>query len=172
MNVTQIRELYEFNAWAHRRVFDALVPLPAAQYLEDRKSSHGGIHGTLCHVVWAEQLWLTRWLGQPAPAGAQGKDLGSLAEVRARWEAVELERGPFLQRLTDATLAATLTVTPSMGGAYVHTYGQTLQHVVDHASYHRGQVITLLRQLGVKPPSTGLILFYRKRATGRHLPNF
>ncbi|OLD95429.1 MAG: hypothetical protein DMD31_16350 [Gemmatimonadetes bacterium] len=172
MNVTQIRELYEFNAWAHRRVFDALVPLPAAQYLEDRKSSHGGIHGTLCHVVWAEQLWLTRWLGQPAPAVAQGKDLGSLAEVRARWEAVQLERGRFLQRLTDATLAATLTVIPSMGGAYVHTYGQTLQHVVDHASYHRGQVITLLRQLGVKPPSTGLILFYRERATGRHLPNF
>ena len=80
--------------------------------------------------------------------------------------------GRFLQRLTDATLAATLTVIPSMGGAYVHTYGQTLQHVVDHASYHRGQVITLLRQLGVKPPSTGLILFYRERATGRHLPNF
>jgi len=44
--------------------------------------------------------------------------------------------------------------------------------VVDHASYHRGQVITLLRQLGVQPPSTGLILFYRERATGRHLPNF
>jgi len=43
---------------------------------------------------------------------------------------------------------------------------------VDHSSYHRGQIITLLRQLGVKPPSTGLILFYRERATGRLIPNF
>src|SRR3989454_10337726 len=117
MNVTQIRELYEFNAWAHRRVFDALVPLPAAQYLEDRKSSHGGIHGTLGHVVWAEQLWLTRWLGQPAPAVAQGKDLGSLAEGPARWEAVQLERGRFLPGWTDAQPAATLPVLPSVGGA-------------------------------------------------------
>ncbi len=41
------------------------------------------------------------------------------------------------------------------------------RHVVDHGSYHRGQVITMMRQLGVKPPSTGLILFYRERATGK-----
>src|SRR5437879_13143207 len=129
MNVTQIRELYEFNAWAHRRVFDALVPLPAAQYLEDLKSSHGGIHGTLCHVVWAEQLWLTRWLGQPAPAGAQGKDLGSLAEGRGRWGAVQLERGRSLQRLTDATRAATLRVVPSMGRTCGHSYGPRRQRV-------------------------------------------
>src|SRR5437879_12420696 len=121
MNVTQIRELYEFNAWAHRRVFDALVPLPAAQYLEDRKSSHGGIHGTLCHIVWAEQLWLTRWLGAPPPAVAQGRDLGSLAEVRARWEDVETKRQAILEGLYDAKLTARLLVQLSIGSGYVTT---------------------------------------------------
>src|SRR2546425_12047072 len=112
MNVTQIRELYEFNAWAHRRVFDALVPLPAAQYLEDRKSSHGGIHGTLCHVVWAEQLWVTPWVGQPAPAVAQGKDLGSLSQARGRWEAGSVEAGRFPLSFRGATLAAQPRVSP------------------------------------------------------------
>jgi len=92
--------------------------------------------------------------------------------VRARWQEVATQRQPFLDALTEATLAATLTVHPSTGGAYVHTYLQTLQHAVDHSSYHRGQIITLLRQLGVKPPSTGLILFYRERATGREIRNF
>jgi uncharacterized damage-inducible protein DinB len=172
VNVAEVRELYDFNAWASRRIFDALAALPAEQQLRDLKSSHGGIHGTLCHIVWAEQLWLTRWLGQPAPATSQGKDLASLADARARWEAVEAERGKFLANLTDATLAATITIKPTMGGAYVHTYQETMQHAVDHSSYHRGQIVTLLRQLGVKPPSTGLILFYRERATGRRLPNF
>src|SRR2546428_8588955 len=104
MNVTQVRELYEFNAWAHRRVFDALVSLPTAQYLEDRKSSHGGIHGTLCHVVWAEQLWLARWLGQPAPAVAPGKGLGSPAGVRAGWGALGVQPAAVLVRLNRATL--------------------------------------------------------------------
>ena len=172
MNVTEVRELYAYNAWAQRRLFNALAQLPTEPYLRDLKSSHGGIHGTLCHIVWAEQLWLSRWVGSPKPAVAQGKELASLAAARARWEEVEAQRSTFLDGLTDATLAATITIQPTMGGAYVHTYLQTLQHVADHSSYHRGQIITLLRQLGVQPPSTGLILFYRERATGRQIANF
>ena len=172
MTVAAVRELFAFNAWAQRRIFDALAPLPAEPYLADLKSSHGGLHGTLCHIVWAEHLWLTRWLGRPNPTAPQGKDLASLAEARARWEEVEAERGQFLDDLTEVKLTHTITITPTMGGAYVHTYLQTLQHVVDHSSYHRGQIVTLLRQLGVKPPSTGLILFYRERTTGRAISNF
>ena len=172
MTVAEVRELYQFNAWANRRIFAALAVLPAEQYLRDLKSSHGGIHGTLCHIVWAEQLWLTRWLGQQKPAVAQGRDLASLADVRARWDAVEAERAAFLGGLTEAKLAETLTIQPTTGGAYVHSYRQTLQHTVDHSSYHRGQLITMLRQLGVQPPSTGLILFYREHATGRETRNF
>ncbi|HEU5262320.1 MAG TPA: DinB family protein [Gemmatimonadales bacterium] len=166
MTVAEVRQLYQFNAWANRRIFAALAALPAEQYLRDLKSSHGGIHGTLCHIVWAEQLWLHRWLGKANPAVQQGKDLASLADARARWEDVEAERGRFLQGLTDAKLADSITIQPTTGGAYVHTYQQTLQHTVDHSSYHRGQIITMLRQLGVKPPSTGLIGFYRERPTG------
>jgi uncharacterized damage-inducible protein DinB len=42
-----------------------------------------------------------------------------------------------------------------------------IQHVVDHSSYHRGQIVTMLRQLGVTPPSTGLMRFYRDATAGR-----
>ncbi len=167
MTVAEVRELFTFNAWANRRIFDGVVELAESDYLRDLKSSHGGIHGTLCHIVWAEQLWLHRWLGRPNPAVAQGRDLASLADVRTRWEAVDAERGKLLLDLTEAKLADTITIKPTMGGEYRHTFRETFQHVVDHSSYHRGQVVTLLRQLGVRPPSTGLILFYREQATGR-----
>src|SRR5207245_1980892 len=80
------------NAWANRRCFAALEPLPADAYFRDLKSSHGGLHGTLCHIVWAEQLWLNRWLAQPNPAVSQGRDLPTLAAARTRWEAIETER--------------------------------------------------------------------------------
>ena len=172
MTPAEVQELFAFNAWASRRIFDGAAQLAAADYLRDLKSSHGGIHGTLCHIVWAEQLWLHRWLGKPAPAVAQGKDLATLADVRARWEEVEAERERFLRDLTDAKLADTITIKPTTGGEYRHTFGDTFRHAVDHSSYHRGQVVTLMRQLGVKPPSTGLILFCRERATGRPIANF
>src|SRR5712664_2201370 len=119
MSPAEVRELFAFNAWASRRIFDGAAQLAAADYLRDLKSSHGGIHGTLCHIVWAEQLWLHRWLGKPAPAVPQGTDLKSLADVRGRWEAVEAERGSFLGAFSESRLEETRLVKPSSGGEYV-----------------------------------------------------
>ena len=158
-----MRELFAYNAWANRRLFAALVALPAEPYFRDLKSSHGGIHGTLCHIVWAEELWLNRWLGRPNPAVAQGKDLATLEAARARWEALEAERAAFLADFDPARLDDTIEVRPSTGGAYRHTFRQMFRHAVDHSSYHRGQLVTLLRQVGATPPSTGLVVYYRER---------
>jgi uncharacterized damage-inducible protein DinB len=124
------------------------------------KSSHAGIEGTLQHIVWAEHLWLNRWLGKPNPAVRQGKDLPTLAAVRARFEEVEVERGNFLAGAADR-LEDTIVVRPTTGGEYVHTFGQMFRHLINHSSYHRGQIVTMIRQLGAIPPNTDLIRFYR-----------
>ena len=162
--MNEFLELFDYNAWANRAIFAAVAQLPDEQYFRDLKSSYGGIHGTLAHIVWAEQLWLHRWLGRPNPAAAQGTDLRSLTDVRARWEEVEAERGRFVAALTDARLDDTRLVKPSSGGEYVHSFRQMFRHFINHSSYHRGQIVTFLRQLGATPPSTDLILYYRRRA--------
>ena len=162
MTKAEALELFAYNAWANRLLFDAAGALPNDVYQRDLKSSHGGIHGTLAHIVWAEHLWLNRWLKKPNPAALQGKDLQSIADVRARWEEVEAERRRFLNQLGEEQLSDTRVVKPSTGGEYVHTFTQMLLHTVDHSSYHRGQVVTMLRQVGAVPPNTGLIVFYRR----------
>jgi len=159
----EVRELFAYNAWANRRFFATLELLPAEWYFRDLKSSHGGLHGTLCHIVWAEELWLNRWLARPNPAVAQGRDLATLAAARARWEAIETERDRFLAGLTERRLEESLAVKPSTGGEYLHTFREMFRHAVDHSTYHRGQLVTLLRQVGAPPPGTGLITFYRER---------
>jgi uncharacterized damage-inducible protein DinB len=163
VTVAEVQELFRYNAWANRRIFAALHRLATEPYFRDLRSSHGGVHGTLCHIVWAEQLWLSRWRGTPAPGVVQGKDLATLAAAEARWEAVEAERAAFLTGLDEPGLEQTVSVRPSTGGEYRHTFREMFRHAVDHSSYHRGQIITLLRQLGVEPPSTGLIGFYRSQ---------
>ena len=65
--MNELLELFDYNGWANRTIFDAVARLPDEQYFRDLKSSYGGIHGTLCHIVWAEQLWLHRWLVKPNP---------------------------------------------------------------------------------------------------------
>ena len=167
MKADEIRELFVYNAWANRRIFDALAGLPAEQYHRDLKCSFASIHGMLAHVVGAEQLWMARWRGRQPPTLLKGGDVGSLAEVRTIWEGVEAERAGFLAELSDASVQSRVVVKPTSGGEFVHTLQQTAQHAVDHSSYHRGQIVTLLRQLGVKPPATGLIGFYREQARPR-----
>ena len=161
--MNEFLELFDYNAWANRTICDAVALLSDDHYFRDLKSSYGGVHGTLCHIVWAEQLWLHRWLGRPNPAVPQGQDLKSLAAVRARWEEVEAGRGRVLAGMTDSRLDETKIVKPSSGGEYVHSFRQMFRHFVNHSSYHRGQVVTFLRQLGATPPSTDLILYYRRR---------
>jgi uncharacterized damage-inducible protein DinB len=160
-----VQDLFAYNAWANRTLFDALALLPAEAYFRDLQSSHGGIHGTLCHIVWVEQLYLNRWLRRPNPATPQGKDLASLALARARWEEIEGERAAWLAHLATPRLDELITVQPTTGGQYHHSLAEMCRHVVDHSSYHRGQIITLLRQLGVKPPSTGMIVYFRERSS-------
>jgi uncharacterized damage-inducible protein DinB len=161
--LNEFLELFAYNAWANRTIFDAVAHLEEEQYFRDLKSSYGGIHGTLAHIVWAEQLWLHRWAGKPNPAVPQGTDLKSLAEVRRRWEDVEAERGRVVGGLTEDRLAETRLVRPSSGGEYVHSFRQMFRHFINHSSYHRGQIVTLMRQLGAQPPGTDLILYYRQR---------
>src|SRR2546428_11288595 len=95
MHLAGVRELFRYNAWANRACFAALEQVSAEAYVRDLKSSHGGLHGTVCHIVWAEELWLNRWLGRPDPAGPQGKDFPTLAPARAPGGANEAGRPPF-----------------------------------------------------------------------------
>src|SRR5207237_5461202 len=92
----EIRELFVYNAWANRRMFDALAALPAEQYHRDLKCSFASIHGTLAHIVGAEQLWMARWRGRQPPTLLKGGDVGSLAEVRTSWEGSVPSRPGFL----------------------------------------------------------------------------
>lgn len=97
------------------------------------------------------------------PAVHQGKDLATLDAAVGRWEEIERERSTFLDGLADPHLGETVVVQPSTGGAFRHTFREMFRHAVDHSSYHRGQIVTMLRQVGVTPPNTGLIVFYRER---------
>jgi uncharacterized damage-inducible protein DinB len=168
MTPQEIRQLVAFNRWANERFFEALSQLSAEQYGRDLQSSHGGVHGTLAHIVGAEKGWLRRWLRQPETASAALSQTHSLAELRAYWEGVCDEMSQFLATLDDRKLQETLTTTTPTG-AYTSPYWQMIHHVVDHSSYHRGQIVTMLRQLGMTPPSTGLIRFYRDAAAAREI---
>jgi hypothetical protein len=110
--------------------------------------------------IGTERGWLSRWQGKGETGTAAISRMHSVAELRTFWEGVCDGMNQFLATLDDQKLQETLSTT-ARTGSYTASYGQMIQHVVDHSSYHRGQIVTMLRQLGVTPLSTGLIRFYR-----------
>jgi uncharacterized damage-inducible protein DinB len=125
------------------------------------KSSHGGIHGTLVHTYWADWVWLERWRGNtPSPSDAAGT-ASTLVMLKSRWRDYQGNLSSFLRDMTDARLSAPLSYSDSKGNPHAEPLHQQMQHAINHATYHRGQVVTLLRQVGATPQATDLITFYR-----------
>jgi uncharacterized damage-inducible protein DinB len=163
MTLEEIKVLWDFNTWADGLVFDAVARLSTEQYRQDMQSSHGGIFSTLAHIVSTERGWLGRWTNERPMQQSSLQDVASVEELRGHWQQVGEKMQQFLGTLSDAKLQELLTTT-SQTGQVTNSYWQMIQHVVDHSSYHRGQIVTMLRQSGVTPPSTGLIRFYRDMA--------
>jgi uncharacterized damage-inducible protein DinB len=164
MTLQQLKLLHAFNSWASNRVFNACEDIPSEQYHRDLKASHGSIHGTLVHMVGAEKMWLSRWLGNPDRVYLSGKEAPDFSTLRSLWEKTGFDVAKFLGTMNDRRLLETFSYTAPDGARFTYPYWQTFQHVVDHSTYHRGQVVVLMRQLGVTPPSTGLTMFYRETA--------
>ena len=161
MTLTEIKTLHAYNSWADNRVFEAVALLEEEQYMQDMKGSHGGIHPTLIHLVGAEKIWLERFQGNPQPFLTQNPPK-NLADLKAIWEKVGYDTAKWLSTMNDKKLNGTFTMQTAKGDTYTHIFWQAFQHLVNHSSYHRGQIVTMLRQLGAKPVSTDLILFYRE----------
>jgi len=103
-------------------------------------------------------LWLGRWLGSP-PAGSSPLECADVATLRERWTEVEREQSKFLDGLTDADLVRRITYENLAGVPWTYSLRHMLQHIVNHSTYHRGQVAAMLRQLGAVPPPTDLLVF-------------
>lgn len=162
----ELRTLFEYNRWANLRILDAVQPLSDEELGKEMGTSFSSVAGTLVHLVGAEWVWLERWNGR-SPEGFAGMELTSVAAVRRRWDGIWAAQHRFLDALGAEGMRRPVTYRNFAGDEYTQPLGELVRHVVNHASYHRGQVVTLLRQLGHEAPGTDLVLFYRLRAEGK-----
>jgi uncharacterized damage-inducible protein DinB len=162
MTTGEVRELFAYDAWANGRAFDAVSALPEEQQGHSIASSFPSVAGTLAHIVGAEWVWLRRWQGESPSGYPDWVATPMLADLRARLTAVEQERDAFVAGLSEADLGRVVSYRTLSGQAFEDPLNNLMRHVVNHSTYHRGQVATQLRQLGLKPPSTDLIVFQRQ----------
>jgi uncharacterized damage-inducible protein DinB len=112
----------------------------------------------------AQWAWHQRWQGNSPTALFPAEKLPDVASVRGAWSELEANVRAFLAGLGEAGITRVFEYRLLNGSEGSSPFWQMLQHVVNHASYHRGQVTTMLRQLGAQPPkSMDLIAYHRTR---------
>ena len=165
MNLQDLLTLLDYHYWARDRLLAALAPLTPEQFNRDLGSSFKSIRETVVHTYAAEWAWHSRWQGQSPTTLMTSEAFPDVAAIQSAWADHEKKMRAFLERLGEDDVARVIDYKLLSGQPGSSPFWQMLQHVVNHASYHRGQVTTMLRQLGATPAkSMDMIAFYRARA--------
>jgi uncharacterized damage-inducible protein DinB len=167
MSPEEIQQLFDYNAWANRRALEASEKVSVEQFLQRIDSSFPSLRDTLAHIYGAEWIWLERFQGRSPsalPASAEFTDINSLRE---QWLEHQARLLNFVGGLSQADLDRELEYKTLKFGVYQNPLWQSLLHVINHGTYHRGQVTTMLRQLRAQPILTDLMHFYRERSLAK-----
>ena len=156
MTASDARLHLRYSAWASARILAAVTALPAEALTRDLSVSHESILKTLGHLQFADWIWYTRTV---APFDRPAETLES---IETAWPDLAKKWITFADALTDADLTKIVHYKSMDGKPFENVMWQVILHVVNHATLHRGQIMAMLRQVGVKPPATDLLFYYRE----------
>ena len=167
MTGDDLKELLDYHYWARDRMLAALDGLTADQYTRDLGSSFRSIRDTRVHIYAAEWAWYCRWQGESPTSLIQPETFPDIPSLRRTWGAHEAKVRSFVDEMSGRGIDQVIEYRLLSGDAGASPFRQMVQHVVNHASYHRGQVTTMLRQIGAGiPKPMDLIAYHRSRKLG------
>lgn len=153
---------FDYNVWANEQLLKVLEPLDESLFHVELKSSFASLAKTLLHMRDAEMVWLKRLQGTSLSQWPSELFTGGKTELLKAFIAVSHDFQRHVHALTDEDLQAVVAYKSVAGAPFENVVEDLLYHVINHATYHRGQVTTLLRELGVtKPANTDLITYLR-----------
>jgi uncharacterized damage-inducible protein DinB len=158
-------ELLDYNYWARDRQLEACARVTGEHFVKPLGNSFSSLRDTLVHLLGVEWVWLERWRGRAVRSFMASAEFPSLGAIADRWHHVEREMRDYLGAITDERLSQPLTYTNMRGKTTTYPLGRTVYHLFNHQTYHRGQVTTLLRQLGATPASVDFVAFLEVRTS-------
>ncbi len=151
-----------YNYWANKRLIEKLRLLPEELLYKELKSSFRSITATVLHINDAETVWLKRLEGISLNKWPSADFKGTSMEALQRLETSSLLIKEFVSELDDRQLHEDCSFTSLDGKPYSMKIYDIIQHAMNHSTFHRGQIITMLRNLDITElPSTDYIAYLR-----------
>lgn len=154
MTITELQDLFEYNRWAHENTLHAAGDLDQAKYDAVSDGASLSPKAALQNMLAEEVAWLSRWEGHSL---AEPPDYNECVDTNAllmRWKSLWRRQRSFLDSLNEDELSRIIAIRLTNGIEAVQPLGDTMMHVVNHATYLRGQAATLIAQLGGSIPDS------------------
>ena len=159
MTADEARTLIRYSGWASKKVLEAIQKLRPEDRDRENGVSHESIGGTANHIYLAENLWFGRIHGSSAPTIGHA----TFAETEIGWPALQAKWQAWADALADADTERVVEYKLLNGSPGRSLVKQIVTHLVNHATLHRGQIVGMIRQLGVQPPATDILWYYREQ---------
>jgi uncharacterized damage-inducible protein DinB len=140
--------LAAYNSWANDKAMDWLSQVSDEQWEQTLISSFGSVRQTAVHIASAEKIWIDFWIKAPAPTYLTSHFEGPKNELIDIWKAASAGMHNFIKNWPEENYTDAVTFVYPRGGSGQLPYWQTFAHSINHSTYHRGQLVTLLRQAG------------------------
>jgi uncharacterized damage-inducible protein DinB len=157
MTPDEIRTHLKYSTWASQRLLDAARKLNSDDLTRNVGASHSSILGTLSHIHFADRIWYSRVVDSSEPVIRESDQ----PTLEREWPAVQQKWEAWADTVQAADLTRLVPCKSPDGLAYEIAAEKAVLHLVNHNSLHRGQVMGMIRQLGIAPPPTDLMMYYR-----------
>ena len=159
MRAADLVALFDYNAWANERIFDAAAGVTPEEFAAPTRFPRGSLRGSLLHVLAAQRAWRAWWADQPPPPRLAEDDYPDVATLVARWREDEAELRAYLASRTDDELHQPRTrAYPTFGVTVTAPLWQFIVHIVTHSIQHRSDIAQMLTEVGRSPGDLDLII--------------
>ncbi|RUT70174.1 DUF664 domain-containing protein [Flavobacterium cupreum] len=148
MNTNYFKILADYTIWADTIVIGWLNQLNEEQWNQSRTSSFSSIKQTALHIASAEKVWIDFWNNEPTPVFLAAHFTGTTKELTTIWEEASAGMKKIIEECPEEEYTRDVIFSYPRGGNGKMEFWQTVSHIVNHSTYHRGQLVTLLRQAG------------------------
>lgn len=159
-----LKDYARYNTWANEQLLNWLFSKPLELLEREIASSFPSLRLTLLHIWDAEIIWLQRLMGLTATTFPSAQFQGSAQDLKSGLLANSQDFFEFTQQCPEPFFQQSITYQNSKGATFNTPNTEVILHCLQHSTYHRGQLVTMARGLGLTdPPSTDFITYVRLR---------
>ena len=162
MNQQDLLVLYKYNQWSNGKILDTTANVTQQQFLANASFPHGGLRGTLTHVLFAEWIWRNRWEGIFPSLRFKPEEFPTFDSLKTRWLHEQNLLMKFVDGITDERLNRPFQYKNTQGEPKESILWHAMIHVVNHGTQHRAEAAAMLTEYGCSPGDLDLIYFPEK----------